>query len=57
LENAQPELPHYLHPEPEPMVYEVQIPPQDRGADWGVAVYILLVSGMILYLLLRPREK
>lgn len=57
LENAQPELPHYLHPEPEPLVYEVQIPPLDGGVDWGVAVYILLVSGMILYLLLRPRGK
>lgn len=57
LENAQPELPHYLHPEPEPLVYEVQIPPQDGGVDWGVAVYILLVSGMIVYLLLRPRGK
>ncbi|MGI6404135.1 MAG: hypothetical protein ACOX0K_08030 [Oscillospiraceae bacterium] len=56
-ENAQPELPHYFHREADPLVYQVQIPPQEMGVDWGVVVYLALVSGIILYLLLRPRGK
>lgn len=56
-ESTLSEPPRYLDGENDPLVYQVQIPPQDSGISWGVVSYIALVSGVIFYLLLRPRQK
>lgn len=40
-----------------PLIYEVKSAPGDSGPDFGMILYILLVSAIILYLLLRPRNR
>lgn len=45
---------HAFYPEPDPLLYQVELSPRDLGVDWGIVAYLLLVSGVILYLLLRP---
>lgn len=41
----------------EPLIYAVATAPRSSGPDGGMILYILLVSAVILYLLLRPKKK
>lgn len=40
-----------------PLIYQVNRPGQGAGPDWAMILYLVLVSCVILYLLLRPKNR